>query len=63
MLGALLLARGLAAAQVDRMARCDLQACRCDGYDLSDARGQVLSTAAGADGWVFLFSLCTAIPR
>ena len=63
MLAPLLLARGLAAVQVDPMARCDLQACHCDGYDLSHARGQVLSTAAGANGWVFLFSLCTPIPR
>ena len=54
----------------DRPAACDLQfapdgvtrGCSCDGYDLSQAKGQVLRTAADAAGYTIIFSLCTEIP-
>jgi hypothetical protein len=54
-----------------RPAACDLQfapdgttpGCSCDGYDLSLAKGQVIRTGVDSDGYTFLFSICTEIPR
>lgn len=52
-------------------APCDLQfapdgktqGCSCDGFDLSHAKGQVVRTGVDSEGYTFLFSICTEIPR